>query len=352
MRIAVRVLFLAYLGCAIVMVSTFLPSDKYIFFSLLPLVMPICFFFLVSCVAILLLLRQWKLVAVPALLLIVNIGNWTTLFNVSKETLTSEPSFDVVSYNVSFFGIPQVFSKQYFDSASALKGKAIIEYLTTQEPAVICLQEFFTDAESGHHNYIHGFLEAGYKANLMAITNPKNKTLRGLVTLTRLPILKQGTIFISDSRYNGASYTDILFGRDTVRIVNVHLESNELYFGNKTYSKKLQHFWQHFKKAMITRTEQVRELKKFISNSPHAIVLAGDFNETPLSYNHRMIRKTLHNSFEESGFGWGSTFVKSRLPIRIDHQYHSDGMVSGDFLVDKNIHLSDHYPISARYAWK
>ncbi len=333
------------------MASSYLPSDKYIFFSLLPLLIPVCFFFLLGSMVVLILLRQWKLAALPLVLLIVNIGNWTSLFSLSRKSLNRDQSFEIVSYNLSFFRIPQVFSKLYFDSTSAKCGNEIIRYLTKREPAVICLQEFFTDSESTHHNYFDQFLKAGYKANVTAIINPKNKTLRGLVTFTKLPVVSQGTIFISDSRYNGASYTDVLFDGDTVRVINVHLESMELYFGNKAYQERAKYFWRHFKKAMITRTEQVATLKEYILKSPHDVLLAGDFNETPFSYNHRVIRQGLVNTFEESGFGWGSTFIKGLLPVRIDHQYFSEGLTSGNFKVDKSIRLSDHYPISARYAW-
>ena len=333
------------------MLSAYLPSDKYIFFSLLPLLIPVCIFFLAGSLVVLALLKQWKSAALSLLLLIANMGNLTSLFSLSRKILDHKHSFGVISYNLSFFRIPKVFSKEYFDSTSANGGREIIRYLNRREPAVICLQEFFTDAESTHHNYYEQFLEMGYKSSITAITNPKNKTLRGLAIFTKLPILTQGTIFISESRYNAASYVDVLFSGDTVRVINTHLESTELYFGSKPYQERVKHFWRNFKKAMITRTKQVQLVNEFILRSPHPVLLAGDFNETPYSYNHRVIKETLVNSFEDSGFGFGSTFIKSFLPIRIDHQYFGKGLTSSNFFVDKTMLLSDHYPISAQYSW-
>ena len=74
-RIIVRVTFLVCIGCLVVMTSSYLPSDKYIFFSLLPLLIPICFFFLLGSMIVLALLRQWKFAVFPLVLLVASIGN-------------------------------------------------------------------------------------------------------------------------------------------------------------------------------------------------------------------------------------------------------------------------------------
>lgn len=350
-QIAVSLLFLLYLLCLIIFLSSYFPSDKYLIFSLLHLLTPVCLIFLLCSVAALLFFKQRKFLVVPALLLAVNMGNWSALLQISKKTLESDQSFKVLSYNVGFFSIPSVYSKQYFDSTSADRGTQIIDWMATQDAPVVCLQEFFTDGESKHHNYLMKLSSAGYSTNVFALPNPKNKTLRGLITCSKFPIVDHGKVFISDNRYNGASYTDLLIGRDTIRVVNVHLESMELYFGNKKLMSKFKHFWSHYKESMVTRTRQVKLLSDFIAKSPHPIIVAGDFNETPYSYNHKVIGERLTNAFEYSGNGFGTTFIEGVLPIRIDHQYFSSQFECGNFEVE-GVKLSNHYPILARYQLK
>jgi endonuclease/exonuclease/phosphatase family metal-dependent hydrolase len=275
---------------------------------------------------------------------------WPAVGRLSSQSLSTDASFKVLSYNLSFFKIPSVFSKPYFDPLSAEKGNQMIDWILQTNAPVICLQEFFNDTESPHHDYLERFHQFGYTSHFQAVINPKNETLRGIVTVSRFPVVSKGEVFMSDNRYNGASFMDVLYGGDTVRIINVHLESMELYFGNKGWKQRVTFFLTQFKKTMITRTQQTRKLAKFIRASPYPVIVAGDFNETPFSYNHRVIKKLLANSFEESGEGLGSTFAKSILPVRIDHHYFGPEFDVGNFTVGHSISLSDHYPVYADYT--
>ena len=348
-RISVRLLILSYLGCVIVFASAYFAPDKYLVISILHLLVPFCIIFLLISVVTFLLLRHWKFLIFSILVLALNLGNLRSFFGYSDRTLTPETSFEVLSYNVSFFNIPSVFSKEYFDSTSASDGNKILQWIADRNSPVVCLQEFFTDGESSHHNYTDKLIAEGYQVNIFALANAKNDTRRGLVTCTKFPVVGSGQVFISSNRYNGAGYTDLLINQDTIRIINVHLQSMELYFGNKGFWDKAKHFWIHYKKAMAIRTEQVKQLNNFISESSYPVILAGDFNETPFSYNHKVLKARLTNSFEFSGRGLGSTFHESLMPIRIDHQYFSSELTCGNFKVNRSLVVSDHFPIHARY---
>jgi endonuclease/exonuclease/phosphatase family metal-dependent hydrolase len=348
-RIIVRLLVLGYFACGIVWASAYFNSGKYLIVSILHLPTPICLFYIIVSTAYLMLTRQWKNLIFPLVLVVANIGNYFSFFSLTSNTSFRDSSFEVLSYNVSFFKIPSVFSKAYFDSASAKHGNKMIELIKAKNSSVVCLQEFFTDGESKHHNYLDKLMAAGYDVNVFALQNPKNETLRGLVTCSKFPVVEKGQVFISANRYNGAFYTDLLVKSDTIRVINVHLQSMELYFGKKGAIDKVKHFWRHYKSAMVIRTQQVELLTKFVSESPYPVILAGDFNETPYSFNHKKFREQLTNSFEFAGNGFGSTFRESLMPIRIDHQYFSDKIHCEDFEVIRSAHASDHYPIVARY---
>jgi endonuclease/exonuclease/phosphatase family metal-dependent hydrolase len=339
-------------GCACVLASAYFPSDTFAYLSYLPLLTPVSVLLLLILAVINLFCKRWKYFFACLLLLLASANQWLAMGRFSQRSLPNPDFFKVLSYNVSFFKIPSVFSKSYFDPLSAEKGNHMIDWVLQQDAAIVCLQEFFNDTESSHHNYIARFKEHGYTPYFQAVVNPKNETLRGMVILSRFPVVGRGQIFMSENRYNGASYMDVLIQQDTLRIVNVHLESMELYFGNKGWKDRFTFFLTQFKQTMITRTKQTRLLNDFIDDSPYPIIVAGDFNETPYSYNHRVLKKKLTNSFEASGAGLGSTLAKGFLPIRIDHQYFSEALEVGDFTVGQSISLSDHFPIMARYSFK
>jgi endonuclease/exonuclease/phosphatase family metal-dependent hydrolase len=348
-RLIVWFLALALIPCILVFVTPFLNPDNYLIISLLTLLVPVSLIFLIIALVSCLAIKLWRLAVAYGVLIIVNFGNWTSLIGYSNKKLDVNQSFSVVSYNASFFSIPSVYSKTYFDSASAAKGDSIVRWIEQQKPMIVCLQEFFTDGDSRHHNYRAKLKAIGYNEYLLAIPNPKNKTLRGLITLSKFPIVGAGEIFLSKSRYNGAGYVDLKINEDTVRVVNVHLESMELYFANKKWRDQVRHFWQNYSTAMVQRTQQTHVLMKFVQESKYPIIVAGDFNETPFSYNHSKVRAILTNAFESSGSGFGFTYRKGRLPLRIDHQYFSGRLEVGNFSVEDDVTWSDHLPIYARY---
>ena len=48
-------------------------------------------------------------------------------------------------------------------------------------------------------------------------------------------------------------------------------------------------------------------------------MVVGDFNDTPVSYAYRKIRKGLNDSFVNSGYGAGFTYKGNYPPNRIDY---------------------------------
>src|SRR5207248_2872984 len=96
-------------------------------------------------------------------------------------------------------------------------------------------------------------------------------------------------------------YSDIVKGKDTLRIVNAHLESirfkeedykyvenisNDVEQENVTGGLKI---LQRMKLAYGKRARQVDELKDTISSSPYPVIVCGDFNDSPSSYTYHKI---------------------------------------------------------------
>jgi len=98
--------------------------------------------------------------------------------------------------------------------------------------------------------------------------------------------------------------------------------------------------------AKITKTEVVQVVKDYLNRSPYPVIVAGDFNDTPVSYAYRKIRKGLSDSFVSSGYGAGFTYRGNYPPNRIDYILYDNKLTSVNFEIIK-VKYSDHYPIIA-----
>ncbi|MDR1809492.1 MAG: endonuclease/exonuclease/phosphatase family protein, partial [Prevotella sp.] len=76
----------------------------------------------------------------------------------------------------------------------------------------------------------------------------------------------------------------------------------------------------------------------------HAMIICGDFNDTPFSYAYQTIRGNFVDSFKETGNGFGFTYHENAMLMRIDYIMHTKNIVSFNCEVG-NVKYSDHYPI-------
>jgi endonuclease/exonuclease/phosphatase family metal-dependent hydrolase len=152
---------------------------------------------------------------------------------------------------------------------------------------------------------------------------------------------------------------DLLIGRDTVRLFNLHLESVRLRHEDYSFisgfdlqfekDEKIQEnslrIIKKLKTAFTRRAGQVSYLSEAIKDSPYPVILCGDFNDTPNSYTYQQLTDKLVDSFKESGTGFGNTYIGKLPSFRIDYILHDDYFISSDYQ-RKTISLSDHYPVS------
>jgi endonuclease/exonuclease/phosphatase family metal-dependent hydrolase len=100
------------------------------------------------------------------------------------------------------------------------------------------------------------------------------------------------------------------------------------------------------KQGFVKRAQQAEELKTYINKSPYPVIVAGDFNDTPVSYSYTTIRKGLKDSFVNSGYGAGFTY-KGKYPAnRIDYILYDNALENRYFEIMK-VKYSDHYPVAA-----
>lgn len=242
------------------------------------------------------------------------------------------------------------------------------QLLTKYQPDILCMQEFITQQPVERVGYdISGYIERnlGYNYSFFSkdYTLPKNLH-SGNIIYSKYPIIGGATFKL----YSGSSiaaaipttmYVDILYQGDTLRVVVVHLESYGL--KNREYQDiakiRAQHgvdfttyegLFRKIRNSFMARTYQARTLATLVRSSPYPLILAGDFNDVPLSYTYFAIRKAkapqLQDAFLSKGFGIGSTYTKLLPMLRIDYILCSNNLeICQTDVIGHEI--SDHLPV-------
>lgn len=158
---------------------------------------------------------------------------------------------------------------------------------------------------------------------------------------------------------NGSIAYHLKIGNDTILLINNHLQSNRLTIEDKAVYKKMfkepkeRTFREGFKLllkklplANRLRGPQADSVAKLIRKRRyHGVWVCGDFNDSPVSYAHRVIADDLVDAFVESGQGLGISYNQKGFPFRIDNILVTKEWRSYRCTVDNSIHTSDHYPI-------
>ena len=95
--------------------------------------------------------------------------------------------------------------------------------------------------------------------------------------------------------------------------------------------------------------EEVATIRKAIDESPYPVMLVGDFNAVPNSYEYYHLGKGLTDAFVEVGRGSSTSFHDYKFPIRIDYIFTSKEIKPIRYRVDRSIKSSDHFPVIAEF---
>jgi endonuclease/exonuclease/phosphatase family metal-dependent hydrolase len=177
-------------------------------------------------------------------------------------------------------------------------------------------------------------------------------------TRSRHPIIRHGELR-DDARRGFALWTDIRLDADTIRFINVHLQSVRLaqeidildsklepgLYKDPEFRRDAKSLLRKLKRAFVARSHQSRELSDFIEASPYPVVISGDLNDTPASYTYRILNRSLSDAFRKSGNGAANTYSGRFPSFRIDYMMNSPVIKSYRYNIHR-IRASDHYPLS------
>ncbi len=190
--------------------------------------------------------------------------------------------------------------------------------------------------------------------------NDKGQGEIGLAIYSKYPIIRKQEKHWSVN-HNGLLSADIVVKKDTIRVINVQLRSMgvrvqkviEAKADNEKAKKEAKTIYHQLRNGFEDRTIQVKELEKWIQESPHPVMVCGDFNELPYGFAYGKVRKYLKNGFEEAGRGFGFTYHRKPGFIRIDNQFFDDKAFEiKRFKTFSETPYSDHFPIWGEYILK
>ena len=275
--------------------------------------------------------------------------HFANYFRLTEPEGKREGTFQVLSYNLRLLNTLEKDDKSSENS--------ILEFLNKRQPEIICLQEFYGVGDPNRKvDQICALLGGKYYSHLKVIGSGSNRYY-GIVTLSRFPITGKGEI-IHPRSPSLTIYTDILIQKDTFRVFNNHLQSFRLKSMERSFIEELtmqdngktfgemKYISLSLKNGFIKRAQQAELVKGQINLSGHPVIVAGDFNDTPVSYSYTKIRKGLNDAFVTSGYGAGFTYRGNYPANRIDYILYDDTLECSYFDIIK-LRYSDHYPVAA-----
>lgn len=308
---------------------------------------PILYICVVIALLLWIVMGRWKIAGIVLLILVPGMFRFSDFYNVDYmrkvEQKPSRNSFTVMSYNVRGFRN---------DSSLRAMDNHVAYFAERDLADIVCFQEYALDIP--------------YVERLDSLFNARHKRLYKkdvvesgevvLRTYSRYPIVGSGSL--SGEGRGTSLWVDVIVGRnDTIRIFNNHLNSMNISSEDSSDieqgtilndSDRMQSIVERIAHNSSIRAEYVDSLRTIVDSSPYRNVICGDFNDTPMSYVYRKLKKGHVDAFEEAGSGYGYTFRPMHGTLRIDYILHSELLETEVYLADEENEISDHLPIMAR----
>ena len=357
LNMAIGILFLA--GANV----KYLNPETWWFLSLFTLLLPYLLLLLVLFFIIWLFIKPlWSFLSLAFILLSFNAVKNIFPLHVASDFRIQKTAGNIriMSWNVELFNI-----LHYKDHPE--KKQKIIDLINRYDPDIACFQEMVAGDTKKAINYFPDIFKALKFTDYFYSYGVKNDFDRyhhfGIIIFSKFPILRKQTLVNNPDSYNSTfQFVDVLKGKDTFRIFNVHLQSLKFSQANLNYldkgtvpsqggiseSKNIIH---KIKLGVLKRASQADFIKDEINHCPHPFILCGDFNDVPVSYAYEKIGKGLQNAFVEKGSGISRTFSSISPTLRIDNIFTDKNFTIIDYTrIIKS--YSDHFPIIADIKYR
>jgi endonuclease/exonuclease/phosphatase family metal-dependent hydrolase len=298
-----------------------------------------------------LLRKKWLLCLITVVIIC---SGWHTLIatyglfgHAGKNEKEEEGLVRMMTYNVHGF-------KPYGDELNESVKEQMFKVIKTQNPDVICIQEFFTQFK-GRYDTIDSLKKMlNTKYYYFQPTMESQSEAFGLAIFSKYPIKDRGKIVFAEGAGNECIYLDLTVNNKPLRVYNVHLQSISFEKEDYQYLDKVKEMDTKMgptkriagmlKRAFKKRSEQVDLMKAHMKTCTTPYVIAGDFNDTPASYAVTKMTDSLNNAFIKQGAGFGRTYNGKFPNFQIDYiATTKDIEVTNYHIIEAK--LSDHFPV-------
>lgn len=184
---------------------------------------------------------------------------------------------------------------------------------------------------------------------------------RGTFIYSKFPIIRHGEISFGTIT-NSCLWADIKLENDTVRIYNMHLQSNKVsrdavkVIDNANLQEKktwvgIKGILKKYISASKVRAKQSEMVSEHASKSLHPTIICGDGNDPPTSFTYSRLCGDYQDSFTKAGSGIGTTYAGKLPMLRIDYIFVDNDFEVNAFDILKE-NFSDHYPVKGAYSVK
>ena len=257
-----------------------------------------------------------------------------------------EGTIKLISYNVCTYGGNYKYDHG-FDT--------VFSYLEREKADIVCLQE---DVDTWRR-FVFQRYQKIYPYNDTTVLHQNALTFNGVGIHTRFPIIRKERIWYP-SNTNGSVAYYLNTGKDTLLIINNHLEGTHLSDEERNNYKRLLRGKMERDTAKAEsmflieklgynnarRAPQAEAVHRYIEeHRQYPIIVCGDFNDTPISYARRTIAQGLTDCFQETGRGLGLSYNQKGFYFRIDHLLCSPDLQPFNCQIDDKMDASDHFPL-------
>ena len=270
----------------------------------------------------------------------------TLFMPVNMRQEVPEGAIKLISYNVCTYGGNYKYENG-FDT--------VFGYLERQKADIVCLQE---DVDSWRR-YVFIKYAKIYPYNDTTMLQNNAFTYNCVGIHTRFPIIRKERIWYP-SNTNGSVAYYLNTGKDTLLVINNHLEGTHLSENERNNYKRMlrgkmerdtakaesMFLIEKLGNNNAKRAVQADIVHRYIEeHRQYPTIVCGDFNDTPISYTRRTIAQGLTDCFQTTGKGLGLSYNQKGFYFRIDHILCSPDLQPYNCEIDDDMDASDHYPI-------
>lgn len=290
-------------------------------------------------------IAQFKWIAIlPAIVMMCGGGFWGDFyqFQFSKhyEHQGENDVITIATYNVKAFGAkPDSFEQ-------------IAKIVSESKADIVCFQEF------GHlyNSQDSARIEKYY-------SQFEHKTIGSdMAVFAKYPLHATKIIRFPETA-NNAMRVDVVVHENTVALYNLHLQTTEF---NQVSGGGVQAIVDHensaelakvagsaMKRNYVERVAQADSINLLASDEKSAVIILGDFNDTPMSYTYATIKGgNFDDAFRIAGNGYGYSYRGLMKLFRIDYVMAHNEFFEVVGYDSPDVDYSDHNPVVVKLKFK